>query len=91
MVSLVVSIFRPNSEPTVLTAATAAFAGSVRPVHLTVTDPAARAEVAVNAMLLAAYTEVETTEAGEVMLHKLMACAVTRRAGKVRVTLLLDA
>jgi len=42
-------------------------------VHVTVTDPAARAEVTVNVMTLVAYAEVETTEAGEVMLHKLMA------------------
>ena len=91
MVSLVVSIFRPNSEPTVLTAATAAFAARVRPVHVTVTDPAARAEVKTNEMPKGEYVEVETTEAGEVMLHKLMACANTRPPGKVRVTLLLDA
>jgi hypothetical protein len=56
-----------------------------------VTDPAARAEVTVNVILLVAYAEVETTEAGEVMLHKLMACAVTRPAGKDSVILLLDA
>ena len=42
-------------------------------MQVTVTDPAARAEVTVNVMLLDAYAEVETTEAGEVMLHKLMA------------------
>ena len=45
----------------------------------------------VNVILLVAYAEVETTEAGEVMLHKLMACAVTRPAGKDSVILLLDA
>jgi len=56
-----------------------------------VTDPAARAEVTVNVILLDANAEVETTEAGEVMLHKLMACAVTRPAGKDSVILLLDA
>jgi hypothetical protein len=60
-------------------------------VHVTVTDPAARAEVTVNVMTLVVYAEVETTEAGEVMLHKLMACAVTRPAGKDSVILLLDA
>jgi PP-loop superfamily ATP-utilizing enzyme len=42
-------------------------------------------------ILLVAYAEVETTEAGEVMLHKLMACAVTRPAGKDSVILLLVA
>jgi len=47
--------------------------------------------VTVNVILLAAYAEVETTEAGEVMLHKLMACAFTRPAGKVSVILLFDA
>ena len=45
----------------------------------------------VNVILFVAYAEVETTEAGEVMLHKLMACAVTRPAGKDSVILLLVA
>ena len=53
MVSLVVSIFRPASEPTVLTAATAAFGARVRPVHVTVTAPAARVAVDPRAMVMA--------------------------------------
>jgi len=47
--------------------------------------------VTVNVILLDAYAEVETTEAGEVMLHKLMACAVTRPGANDSVILLLDA
>ena len=45
----------------------------------------------VNVILLVSYAEVETTEAGEVMPHKLMACVVTRPAGKDSVILLVDA
>ena len=86
MKSLLVSIFKPVVPPAV--AVTAAFAARVRPVHVTVTDPAARAEVKTNEMPKGEYVEVETTEAGEVMLHMLLACAVTRPGGKVRITLL---
>jgi hypothetical protein len=84
-----VLISKPVVPPTV--AVTAAIAASASPVHVTVTDPAARAEVTVNVILLVSYAEVETTEAGEVMPHKLMACAVTRPAGKDSVILLSDA
>ncbi len=88
-VSNQVSIFKPVSPATV--AVSAANVASVSPVHVTVTDPAARSEVTVNVILLVVYAEVETTEAGEVMPHKLMACVVTRPAGKVSVILLSDA
>jgi hypothetical protein len=85
-----VSIFKPVVP--VAVAVTAANASSVSPEHVTVTDPAARAEVTVNVIALVAYAEVETTEVGEVMPHKLIAvCAVTRLAGKVSVILLLEA
>jgi len=53
MVSLVVSIFRPASEPDVVTAATAAFAARVRPVHVTVTAPAARVALSPRVMVMA--------------------------------------
>jgi hypothetical protein len=87
--SVDVSIFKPVVPAAV--AVTAADAASVSPEHVTVTDPAARAEVTVNVIALVAYAEVETTEAGEVMPHKLIACVVTRPAGKVSVILLSDA
>jgi len=89
VVDVEVSILRPVVPPTV--AVTAASAPSVSPVHVTVTDPAARSEVTVNVILSVVYAEVETTEAGEVMPHRLMACAVTRPAGKDSVILLADA
>ena len=83
-------IFKPVVP--VAVAVTAAFAASVSPVHVTVTDPAARTEVTVNVIVSVVYAEVETTEAGEVTAHKLIAvCAVARPAGKVSVILLFDA
>ncbi len=75
----------------VAVAVTAGLAAIVSPEHVTVTDPAARSEVTVNVIVSVVYAEVETTEAGEVMPHKLIACAVTRPAGKVSVILLFDA
>jgi hypothetical protein len=89
VVDVEVSILRPVVPPTV--AVTAAIAASASPVHVTVTDPAARSEVTVNVIVSVVYAEVETTEAGEVMPHKLMACAVTRPGGKDSVILLVDA
>ncbi len=89
IVSKLVSIFKPVSPAVV--AASAAKVASVSPEHVTVTDPAARSEVTVNVTALVAYAEVETTEAGELIPHKLIACAVTRPAGKVSVILLFDA
>jgi len=49
MVSLLVSILRPA----VVVAATAAFAARVRPVHVTVTAPAARVALDPRAMVMA--------------------------------------
>ncbi len=57
----------------VAVAVTAALAASVRPEHVTVTDPAARSEVTVNVIVSVVYAEVETTEAGAEMPHRLMA------------------
>ncbi len=74
-----------------IVAVTAALAASVSPEHVTVTDPAARTEVTVNVIASDVYAEVEVTEAGELIPHKLIACAVTRPAGKVSVILLFDA
>jgi len=51
MVSLLVSIFKPVVPPAV--AATAACAVRVRPVHVTVTAPAARVAVDPRAMVMA--------------------------------------
>ena len=82
-------IFKPVVP--VAVAVTAAWAASVSPVHVTVTDPAARTEVTVNVIVSVVYAEVEMTEAGEVMPHKLIACAVARPGGKDSVILLSDA
>ena len=83
MVSLFVSIFRPA----VAVAVTAAFAARVRPVHVTVTAPAASVAVAprVIVMASAAYAAVPAV-VGEEMAQAVP--AVTRPAGNVRVTLL---
>ncbi len=84
-----VSIFKPVVP--VAVAVTAAMAASVSPEHVTVTDPASRTEVTVNVIALNAYAEVETTEAGTVMAHKLIADCDTRPIGKVSVILLFVA
>jgi len=47
--------------------------------------------VTVSVIVSVVYAEVEVTEAGELIPHKLIACAVTRPAGKVSVILLFDA
>ena len=76
----------------VAVAITASLATRVSPEHVTVTVPASRTEVTVSVIVSVVYAEVEVTEAGELIAHKLIAaCAVTRPAGKVSVILLFDA
>jgi hypothetical protein len=86
-----VSIFKPVVPPTV--EVTPANALSVIPEQVTVTVPAARSDVTVNVIALLpvpSKAEVDDTEVGDEIAHKLTACASTRPAGKVRVILLLD-
>jgi len=85
-VSLLVSIFRPA----VVVAGTAALAARVSSVHLTVTAPAARVDVASRVIVIAsaAYADLPAAVVGDVMAHLSAVAAVTCPAGKVRVTLL---
>ena len=89
MVSLFVSIFRPA----LAVAVTAALTPRVRPVHVTVTAPAARVDVAPRVIVITSvvYADVPAAVVGDVMAHLSVAAAVTCPAGKVRVTLLLVA
>jgi len=85
-VSMLVSIFRPA----VVVAGTAPLAASVRPVHVTVTAPAARVDVESRVIVIAsvAYADLPAAVVGDVMAHLSAVAAVTCPAGKVRVTLL---
>ena len=90
MVSTDVSIFKPAVVAAV--AVTAAFATRVRPVHVTVTAPAARVEpvARVIAMTLEAYKDVVAV-CGDKMPHKLTLCPPTTPFKKVSKILLVAA
>ena len=79
-----VSIFRPA----VGVAVTAGFAARVRPVHVTVTAPAARVDVEARVIVITsvAYIAVPAAVAGDEMAQPVP--AVTCPAGKVSVSLL---
>jgi len=86
-VSLLVSIFRPA----LAVAVTAGFAASSRPVHVTVTGPAARLDVATKLIVIALNVNFEVTGVSDdVIRHKLSACAITEPIGKVIVILFPD-
>jgi len=76
MVSLLVVIFKPVVPPAV--AVTAAFAARVRPVHVTVTAPAARVAVDPRVMVTASEAKAAVPAvAGEEMAQPADAMAVT--------------
>ncbi len=85
-VSLLVSIFKPVEPPAL--AVTAALAARLRPVHVTVTAPAARLDVAPRVIVMASelYIAVPAAVVGDEMAQP--EPAVTSPAGKVSVTLL---
>jgi len=86
-VSLLVSIFRPVAA----VAVTAALAARVRPVHVTVTGPAARLDVATKLIVIALNVNFEVTGVCDVVIpHRLSACAITEPIGKVIVILFAE-